>query len=105
MVDLAGFSIGEMLQSGAHFSVYRATRHDDGAAVIIKIADSSQVGSQANARLDREFALTRALDDPAIATAEALGRSGRCSYLVFPDEGRVSLATYLEGRSLPMPSF
>src|SRR5437868_2276873 len=105
MVELPGFSKGERLHSGTHFSVFRATHLDDGAAVIVKIADAPRAGSQANARLEREFALTRALDDTAIASAAALGRSGRCSFLVFPDTGRISLANYLEGRSLPIRSF
>jgi predicted ATPase/class 3 adenylate cyclase/GAF domain-containing protein len=105
MVELPGFSRGDRLHSGTHFSVYRATRLDDGAAVIVKVADAPHAGSQANARLEREFALTRALDDANIASAAALGRVGRHSFLVFPDTARISLASYLEGRSLPMRSF
>jgi tRNA A-37 threonylcarbamoyl transferase component Bud32 len=90
---------------GTHFSVYRATRLDDGAAVIVKVADAPHSGLQANARLEREFALTRALDDAGVTCAVALERAGRHNCLVFADTGRISLASYLEGRSLPMRSF
>jgi predicted ATPase/class 3 adenylate cyclase/GAF domain-containing protein/tRNA A-37 threonylcarbamoyl transferase component Bud32 len=105
MIELPGFQTGERLHSGTHFSVYRATRLDDGAAVIVKVADAPLAGQQANARLEREFALTRALDDPGVASAVALERAGRHSFLVFPDTGRISLAGYLEGRSLAVRSF
>jgi predicted ATPase/class 3 adenylate cyclase/GAF domain-containing protein len=105
MTELPGFRTGEKLHSGTHFSVYRATRLDDGAAVIVKVADAPHAGPQANARLEREFALTRGLDDADIASAVALERAGRHSFLVFPDTGRISLASYLEGRSLPIRSF
>ena len=105
MIELPGFRIGERLHSGIYFSVYRATRLDDGAAVIIKVADAPHAGRQANVRLEREFVLTRLFDDGGIATAIALQRAGRHNALVFPDTGRVSLASYLEGRSLPIRSF
>src|SRR5215470_17542641 len=99
MIELPDYRICEKLHSGTHFSVYRATRLDDGAAVILKVADARHSGTQANTRLEREFALTRALDDAGIATAVALERAGRHSFLVFHDTGRISLASYLEGRS------
>ena len=105
MIELPTFQIGERLHSGIYFSVYRATRLDDGAAVIIKVADSPRAGPQANVRLEREFALTRTFDDSGIASAIALERAGRHNVLIFPDTGRISLAGYLEGRSLPIRSF
>jgi predicted ATPase/class 3 adenylate cyclase len=105
MIELPGFRIGETLHTGAHFSVYFATRLDDGAAVIVKVPDSPHAGPQASARLEREFALTHAIDDAGVATPIALERSGRHNVLVFPDSGRISLASYLEGRSLPIHSF
>jgi predicted ATPase/class 3 adenylate cyclase/tRNA A-37 threonylcarbamoyl transferase component Bud32 len=105
MIELPGFRIGETLHSGIHFSVYRATRLEDGGAVIVKVADAPHVGPQENVRLEREFVLTRALDDVGVANALALERAGRHSFLVFPDTGRDSLASYLEGRSLPIRSF
>ena len=55
--------------------------------------------------MEREFALTRALNDVEIATAIALERAGRHNVLVFADSGRISLARYLEGRTLPISSF
>jgi predicted ATPase/class 3 adenylate cyclase len=105
MIELPGFRIGQTLHAGTHFSVYRATRLGDGAAVIVKVADAPLSGPQASARLEREFALTRAIDDAGVATAIALERAGRHNVLVFPDSGRISLASYLEGRSLPIHSF
>jgi predicted ATPase/class 3 adenylate cyclase/GAF domain-containing protein len=105
MIELRGFRIGETLHRGAHFSVYCATRLKDSAAVIVKVADSPGAGPQAGVRLEREFALTRALNDVGIATAIALERAGRHNVLVFADSGRISLARYLEGRTLPISSF
>lgn len=105
MIELPGFRIGETLHAGAHFSVYCATRLDDGAAVIVKVPDAPHAGPQASVRLEREFALTRALDDIGVATAVTLERAGRHNVLVFADSGRISLARYLEGRTLPLSSF
>ena len=105
MIEVPGFRTGERLHSGTHFSVYRGTRLDDGAAVIVKVADAPHAGPQASARLEREFALTHALDDAGVASAVALERAGRHCFLIFPDAGRISLANYLEGRSLPIRSF
>jgi predicted ATPase/class 3 adenylate cyclase/GAF domain-containing protein len=105
MIELTGFQITESLHSGTHFSVYRANRHDDGTPVIIKAADAPHAGPHANARLEREFALTHALDDAGVASAIALQRAGRRCFLILPDTGRISLASYLQGRSLPIRSF
>ncbi len=105
MIELPGYTIGQSLHAGTHFSIYRGVRLQDGAAVIIKVDDAPHAGPQAHARLEHEFALTRALKDAGVASAIALERTGRHYALVFPDSGRVSLARYLDGRSLPISSF
>lgn len=51
------------------------------------------------ARLEREFALLRALSGPGIPTALELESSGHSRYIVFADEGAESLARL----SLPLP--
>jgi predicted ATPase/class 3 adenylate cyclase len=106
MIDLPGYRINETLHAGLHFTIYRGVRLDDDASVIVKVDDvPQQADPQASARLEREYALTRALDDPGIVIAHSVHRVGRHCALVFPDSGRISLAHYLEGRTLPLPLF
>lgn len=105
MIDLPGYRIDETLHSGQHFSIYRGVRLGDGAGVIVKVDDIQPADPQASARLEREYALTRALDDAGIVVAHSVQRVGRHCALVFPDSGRLSLAHYLEGRTLPLPLF
>jgi len=103
--DLPGFSIGETLHVGTSYSIHRATRLGDGAAVIVKVDDGPHADLQARARLEHEFQLTRGVDDAGIASAVAFERAGRHHALVFADTGQVSLDRYLAGRSLPLASF
>ena len=99
MIDLPGYRINETLHAGLHFTIYRGVRLDDDASVIVKVDDvPQQADPQASARLEREYALTRALDDPGIVIAHSVHRVGRHCALVFPDSGRISLAHYLEGQ-------
>ncbi len=105
MIDLPGYHIGETIHRGRHFSIYRGIRLDDSAGVIVKVDDAQQAEPQASARLEREYALTRSLDDSGIVIAHSVQRVGRHCALVFPDSGRISLAHYLEGRTLPLPLF
>ena len=105
MIDLPGYRIDETIHRGRHFSIYRGIRLDDSAGVIVKVDDAQQADPQASARLEREYALTRSLDDSGVVIAHSVQRVGRHCALVFPDSGRISLARYLEGRTLPLPLF
>ena len=104
MIQLSGYRIIERLQSGGQCSLYRGIRLEDDTRVIIKVNDATDAGPQARARLEREFMLTRTLRDEGLATAVAMESAGRHCALIFPDSGRVSLADYLEGRSMPLSS-
>ena len=77
VIELPGYRIGETLHAGTHFSVYRGVRLQDGAAMIVKVDDARRDNPQAGARLECEYALTRALDDPGVACAISLERAGR----------------------------
>lgn len=105
VTDLPGYRIDETVHAGTSYSVYRATRLGDGAAVVVKVDDGRRADGQARARLEHEFELTSGLGDAGIASAIALERAGRHHALVFPDTGQVSLERYLDGRSLPLSSF
>jgi serine/threonine protein kinase len=104
MIQLSGYRIVERLHSGAQFSLYRGIRLDDDTRVIIKVNDATDSGPQARARLEREFMLTRTLRDESLATAVAMESAGRHCALIFQDSGRISLADYLGGRSIPLSS-
>ena len=106
MIDLPGYRIDETLHGGLHFTHLSRVRLDHDASVIVKVNDApEQADPRASARLEREYALTRALDDPGIVIAHSVQRVGRHCALVFPDSGRISSAHYLEGRTLPLPLF
>ena len=99
-----GYRLTEHLHSDSHFDVYRGVRIDDATAVVIK-ATSPNAGRQANARLKREYDLTRSLDDDGIICAQALEGTAQVHVLIFPDKLGISLSRYLDGRSLTFDSF
>ena len=55
--------MAERLHGGSHFTTYRGIRLADGAAVIIKTTKAG-AGAHSDARLEREYEITRSLDDP-----------------------------------------
>ena len=105
MIELPGYQLGRQFHAGSHFSAFRGTRISDGARVIIKATNENFSGFQSGARLEREYELTRSLDDPGVARAEAIERCGNGNALIFEDTGRISLSQYMEGRILPLESF
>jgi predicted ATPase/class 3 adenylate cyclase/tRNA A-37 threonylcarbamoyl transferase component Bud32 len=102
MTPLSGYQIGELLRAGRQYHVYRAVREADGAAVIVKCLAERSKTEQAAARLEREYALTRALDEPGVVSGLALVETGDGPALVFPDHGGESLHQRLQQRALPL---
>ena len=105
MIEPPGYQLGRQFHAGSHFSVFQGIRISDGTRVIIKATNENFSGFQSSARLEREYELTRSLDDPGVARAEAIERCGNGNALIFEDTGRISLSQYMEGRILPLESF
>ncbi|WP_207461657.1 ATP-binding sensor histidine kinase [Azospirillum sp. SYSU D00513] len=87
----AKYSIGEKVHHGALVSVYRGTRAEDGAPVVLKRLERPRLNSTDVPRFRREYALARSLAGPGIVTSLDLeeGRDGLT--LVMLDRGGESL--------------
>ena len=89
MIDTAGYRIDETIHAGTALHDLSRGHGWTTRRVIVKVDDAAQQADpQASARLEREYALTRALDDPGIVIAHSVQRVGRHCVFVFPDSGR-----------------
>src|SRR5215831_16483226 len=105
MPGLAEYTITETLQENDGLGLYRATRNRDRHPVLLKtpLADDSSMHRE-RWRLRHEWAVTRALDVPAILKIEDCDESSDRPVLVLEDFGGVSLDQYLRG-PLPLGEF
>ncbi|MDQ3365249.1 MAG: AAA family ATPase [Myxococcota bacterium] len=93
----------EVIHEGARSVVYRAVRAADGVPIILKVA-RAEAGGVVGADLERELAIARQLDTPAVVKAHALTTFEGQPALMLEDGGGRSLDRLL-GARLPIDTF
>ncbi|MGK4004512.1 AAA family ATPase [Sorangium sp. So ce1036] len=92
LLELPGYTLTTRIYEGSETVLYRGRRDADGAPVAIKVTRNEYPTGRELARLRREFALLRQIDDvPGVVHAYALERCGRSLALVMEDLGETSL--------------
>jgi len=89
------------LSEGKSFTVHRARLGPEGTAVIVKTPSRHADWSDACARLETEFTITRGIDLPGALVASRLLDTKLGPMLVFPDQGFVALDSRPPG---PLPT-
>ena len=97
MMELPGYSIGELLQRGTDHVVCRATRERDGRPVVVKMPATQLPSPGVLARLQHEFEVTHGRNLDGVIHALALERIGSNWALVVEDYGAISLAKCVDG--------
>ena len=97
--------VAERLHSGRTCHVLRATRVDDGRAVVLKVLSSARPTAETEAWFRREFEVTRALDLPSVARATSVARISGHLTMEFEDFGGESLERLDVAGNLDVPAF
>ncbi|MEQ1909711.1 MAG: AAA family ATPase, partial [Vicinamibacterales bacterium] len=91
MQDIPTPELLHLLSEGTSFAVHRARLGPEGPLVIVKMPSRSADWSDAVARLETEYAITRGIDLPGALVASELLDTKRGPMLVFPDRGMAAL--------------
>ena len=102
MLEVSRYTIRTKLHEGAERVIYRGTRDEDGAPVVIKLLKEEHTRPQAVARLRHEFTILRSIDSPGVIKAYALEPFGHGVALILEDTGKAPLSDHLRGRPLAL---
>ncbi|MBI5441522.1 MAG: sigma 54-interacting transcriptional regulator [Deltaproteobacteria bacterium] len=105
-MNVPGYRLGQELGGGPLFCLRRARRERDGEAVLMKSVRpeaTPPARARLEARLRREFDLTRSLDLPSVARAVDLVEADG-PVLLLEDRGKTPLDCLLSTTSLELPA-
>jgi predicted ATPase/GAF domain-containing protein/tRNA A-37 threonylcarbamoyl transferase component Bud32 len=104
MIEISGVAIDSLVYGGSETDVFRGRRLRDGARIAVKVTHSDYPTFRQLARLRREHAILRELDEPGVPRALELIPHSRGLALVLEDLGPMSLADLIakRGRLDPM---
>ncbi|MBK7000266.1 MAG: AAA family ATPase [Rhodoferax sp.] len=108
MLSLPGYQITEELHRGAKTLVYRGYREQDNLPVILKTLTAEYPALKDLARLQYEYALTRAWNEDGLIRAYALVAHQNVQLLILEDIGGVSLKQIMATQAtqaLPLERF
>jgi predicted ATPase/GAF domain-containing protein/anti-anti-sigma regulatory factor/tRNA A-37 threonylcarbamoyl transferase component Bud32 len=98
MLEIAGYTLEQIVYEGAETTLHRGYRRDDGARVAAKVTRDAYPTWRTLSRLRREHGILAELDLPGVPRAIELVPHGRGLALIMEDLGPTSLADLIAAR-------
>ncbi|MCT7995394.1 PAS domain S-box protein [Laspinema olomoucense] len=105
MIELSGYQIGQEIYRNTKRVVYRGIREMDGLPVILKALGTEYPSPTDIEQLHHEYEMTKDLNVGGIIEPLSLEMSRNLPVLVLPDNGEISLKTFLNQQGLEIDIF
>lgn len=105
MAVIPGFDIVETLLTDGQKTVYRATRSEDGRAVVLKVVSGDLQATTELIKLRREYELTRSLDIEGVSQVLGFVEFNNGAGIVMADWGGEALLRSLDNTRLDIGQF
>jgi diguanylate cyclase (GGDEF)-like protein len=102
MIELAGYTITDLLSQNRSTTIYRGARLTDGAPVILKVLDAEFPTPLQVARIQHEFELLNKFDHPGIIRTLGLEKAHHSLAIVLEDFGGAPLRRLIEQNDISL---